>query len=135
MDWWHARTFDTGYLRCGPGITIWRAGDAVNLCWTSEANRIDEINVFATPSSDVSLRFDAFERAASDFLVGVISAMAARVRALQNGAQLSFDSGRVCRVSDTTQLPSRLCASGAQFQQERRLVIGGSAWVFEFLRT
>jgi hypothetical protein len=87
LDWWHARTFDTGYLQCGPSITFWRVGNAVHLRWTSEANRIDGIEVFATPCGDVSLSFDAFERAASDFLVGVISAMAERVHALQNGAQ------------------------------------------------
>jgi hypothetical protein len=87
LDWWHARTFDTGYLQCGPSITFWRVGNAVHLRWTSEANRIDGIEVFVTPCGDVSLSFDAFERAASDFLVGVISAMAERVHALQNGAQ------------------------------------------------
>jgi Family of unknown function (DUF5984) len=111
MDWWHARTFDTGYLRCGPLITIWRVGDTVHLRWTSGDNRVDGIAVFATPNGDISLSFDAFERTTTDFFEGVIAAMAERVQALQNGAQVR----QPCQLDIAA-----LCVEHAQRKAELR---------------
>jgi hypothetical protein len=106
LAWWGARTIYTGYLRCGPLITIWRTEEKVHLRWTSRSNEIDGISVFALPTGDITLPAETFDCAAEEFLDAVLAAMSERVCQVVRGA--------------TTRRPYRIDLAGLAAEQRRR---------------
>lgn len=84
MSWWWHRQLDTGYLKHGPSISMWRTGENVHFRWTTLTNVDRGVPVFTDPSGEFRMSCSTFFSAAIGFCTDVLSAMRTRVADLRN---------------------------------------------------
>lgn len=79
MYWWWQREIDTGHLRCGPRISIWRTNDLVHFRWATRANEERGVSVFVNPDGEFTTDVAKFQSAVLGFCDEVLRSMRDRV--------------------------------------------------------
>lgn len=96
-DWYHDRSFDSGYLVGGPYIGCFRHNDRIKILWESEYKLEDGNNLWTSPKGVFELYYEDFVQAVNEFLDSFFAAMGKQVEMAlaKDWGEISLDKKRL----------------------------------------